>query len=161
MIATMFGCGLRVSEMLALRPSDVDLRAGTVQVLHGKGDKYRIVGLDQALAPYIELWLPVRRTIPVARGGPLFCTLKGDPVSDRYVRALIARLGHKAELDKRTHPHALRHGFAAGLANEGTPMNVIRDALGHASLATTDRYLRMVNPTAVIETMKQRNWDQD
>ena len=55
-------------------------------------------------------------------------------------------------------PHGLRHSYAAELAREGTPMNVLRDALGHSSLATTDRYLRDVAPVHVIKTMRRREW---
>ena len=74
-----------------------------------------------------------------------------------YVRHLLIRLSGKVDLE-HAHPHAFRHSYAAGLAREGTPMNVIRDALGHTSLATTDRYLRAVAPVHVIETMRQRDW---
>jgi integrase len=61
-------------------------------------------------------------------------------------------------VERRVHPHALRHTYSAELAREGMPMNVLRDALGHSSLATTDRYLRDVAPVHVIETMKRREW---
>ncbi len=57
------------------------------------------------------------------------------------------------------HAHGLRHTYAAELAREGTAINVIRDALGHTSLAVTDRYLRDVAPTHVIDTMRARQWD--
>ena len=57
------------------------------------------------------------------------------------------------------HAHGLRHTYAAELAREHTPINVIRDALGHTSLAVTDRYLRDVAPTHVIDTIRARRWD--
>jgi len=92
------------------------------------------------------------------RGGPLFCTLHGTPVSDRYVRDMLRRLAAKAGLEKRVHPHGLRHTHAAELVREGVPVNVIRDQLGHASLAVTDRYLRNVAPADLIALGKRRTW---
>jgi len=63
------------------------------------------------------------------------------------------------QLDRRVHAHGLRHTYAAELARERTPINVIRDALGHTSLAVTDRYLRDVAPMHVIDTIRARRWD--
>ena len=67
----------------------------------------------------------------------------------------------KAGVEAEDHPHALRHAYAAELAREGVPMNVLRDALGHSSLAVTDRYLRDVAPVHVIQTMRAREWSLD
>jgi integrase len=67
-------------------------------------------------------------------------------------------LAAKAGIDRRVHAHGLRHTYAAELARERTPINVIRDALGHSTLAVTDRYLRDIAPIHVIETMKARSW---
>jgi len=71
---------------------------------------------------------------------------------------LLPRLAAKAGIDRRVHAHGLRHTYAAELAREGTAINVIRDALGHTSLVT-DRYLRDVAPTHVIDTMRARQWE--
>ena len=65
----------------------------------------------------------------------------------------------KAAIDRRVHAHGLRHTYAAELARERTPINVIRDALGHTTLSVTDRYLRDVAPIHVIDTMRARRWD--
>ncbi len=62
-------------------------------------------------------------------------------------------------MQRRVHAHGLRHTYASELAREGTAINVIRDALGHTSLAITDRYLRDVAPIHVIDTMRSRRWD--
>jgi site-specific recombinase XerD len=72
-----------------------------------------------------------------------------------YVRHLLPRIAKRAGVERRIHAHGL-HAYAAGLAREGTPMNIIRDALGHSSLAVTDRYLRDVAPVHVIATMQAR-----
>jgi len=80
-------------------------------------------------------------------------------VDASYVRHLLPRLAAKAGLDRRVHAHGLRHTYASELARERTPINVIRDALGHTSLAVTDRYLRDVAPMHVIDTIRARRWD--
>jgi integrase len=71
---------------------------------------------------------------------------------------LFKRLARKAGIDKRVHPHGLRHTMAAQLAAEGVPMNVIQAQLGHSSLATTSRYLAHIAPTTLIQTMQRRDW---
>ena len=85
--------------------------------------------------------------------------MAGGRIHSSYVRRLLPRLAARAGVDKRVHAHGLRHTHAAELAREGTPINVIRDDLGHTSLAVTDRYLRDVAPQAVIDTLKARRWD--
>lgn len=148
-IVIMYRGGLRVSEALALKPSDVDPAKGTVRVLHGKGNKSRVVGLDDGSMAIVRLWVEKRKTLGLANG-KLFCTLDGKQVSDRYVRDMLKRLAAKAGIEKRVHPHGLRHSHAVELVDAGTPVNAIQAQLGHASLAVTDRYLRHVAPADVI-----------
>jgi site-specific recombinase XerD len=76
-----------------------------------------------------------------------------------YVRDMLKRKAARAGIEKRVHPHGLRHTHAAELVREGVPMNVIRDQLGHTSLATTDRYLRNVAPADVIGMGRARTWE--
>ena len=71
---------------------------------------------------------------------------------------MFARLGVKAGIDKRVHPHGLRHCHAAELAAEGVPVNVISRQLGHNSIATTAKYLDHIAPQQVIETIRRRVW---
>jgi integrase len=115
-------------------------------VRHGKGDRSRIVGIDPAAASLLGRWIEVRGARGIPRSAPLFCTLGGRRLHDRYVRALLPRLARRAGIEKRVHPHGLRHTHAAELAREGVPVNVIQAQLGHRSLATTDRYLRHIAP---------------
>lgn len=165
LIAVMYRGGLRIGEALALKPSDINLDRGTVNILHGKGDKQRVVGLDDGGLAVVQQWLDRRRELARERGfrnGPLFCTLQGGQLSDRYVRDMLKRLKAKAGLEKRVHPHGLRHSHAAELVDEGTPVNVIQQQLGHASLAVTDRYLRHVAPAQVIALGRNRKpWSPD
>ncbi len=159
LIAVMWRSGLRVSEALSLELRDVDLDAGTLRVRHGKGDKSRTVGVDEQTTALLARWLDRRRKLSPGSRAPIFCTLDGGRVDSSYVRRLLPRLARKAGVERRVHAHGLRHTYAAELAREGTAINVIRDALGHTSLAVTDRYLRGVAPTHVIDTMRARRWE--
>ena len=159
LIAVFYRAGLRVKEALSLMPKDCDTYRGTIRVLHGKGDKSRLVGLDLGAAAFVQRWLDRRANLGIDGRHPLFCTLKGQPVKSVYVRNLMKRLAAKVRIEKRVHAHGLRHTHAYELANEGTPLHVIQQQLGHSSLATTDRYIRHLNPQAVVEAMRRRTWN--
>jgi site-specific recombinase XerD len=158
LITVMYRAGLRVSEALALFPKDVDADAGTVTVLHGKGDKRRTVGVDAGAFAVLARWLDRRPPLGLNGRTPIFCTLQGASLKSAYVRALLPRLAAKAGVEKRVHPHGLRHTHAAELAREGTPLNLVQAQLGHSSLATTDRYLRHIAPEELVKAMKARVW---
>lgn len=157
LLTVLYRGGLRISEALDLRPVDVDPDAGSVRVLHGKGRKARLVGIDPGAMAVILRWRDRRREIGF-RSGPLFCTLAGARLSDRYVRPLVARLANKAGIEKRVTPHSLRHTFAVELVTEGTPVNVISAWMGHANSGITSRYLDHIQPAQVIEAARRRVW---
>lgn len=159
LIVLFYRCGLRVKEALSLMPKDCDTKQGTIRVLHGKGDKSRLVGVDPEASAVLQRWLDRRQALGVNGRHPVFCTLKGQPLNTAYVRNLMKRLGAKVGIEKRVHPHGLRHTHAYELANEGTPLHVIQQQLGHSSLATTDRYVRHLNPQQVVEAMRGRTWE--
>jgi len=159
LLVMMYRGGLRVSEALALRPKDIDSEEGTVTILHGKGDKRRMIGLDAGAFAVIERWIERRARLGFSGRDPLFCTLQGRQLHATYVRQLLPRLAKKAGIDKRVHPHGLRHTYAYELAvSEGRPLPVVQAALGHTSLMTTDRYVSHIAPVEVIETMRGRDW---
>lgn len=158
LMTVMYRAGLRVAEALDLKASDLDAREGTVRVLHGKGDKARTVSVDDGAMAVVQRWIERRNALGIRRG-PLFCTLAGARLKDSYVRLMVKRYGGQAGIDKRVHPHGLRHTYAAELAAEGVPMNVIQKALGHTSLSTTDIYLRHVSPADVIAMGRARTWN--
>jgi site-specific recombinase XerD len=110
---------LRIGEVLALRPKDIDLDTGTLVVQHGKGDKPRVVGVDMGTAALLARWLEVRRKCGVNGRAPIFCTLNGEQIDQSYVRHLLPRLATKAGIEKRVHAHALRHAYAIELEREG------------------------------------------
>ena len=150
LIATLYRSGLRIGEALALRPKDVELHAGTIRVLRGKGNRDRTVGLDQGAAALLDLWLARRTSLGITGHSPVFCTLRGQSLSPNYVRDALKRLALRAGVEKRVHPHGLRHTCAAELAAEGVPMNAIQAQLGHANLSTTSRYLAHIAPAELI-----------
>lgn len=158
LIVLLYRAGLRISEALALMPKDLDAAAGTLRVLHGKGDRSRLVGLDSGAWAVLQLWLEKRRSQGLTARQRVFCTLQGEPLKAAYVRSLLPRLARKVGIEKRVHAHGLRHTHAFELASEGTPLHIIQAQLGHQSVATTDRYIRHLNPMAVVEAVRGRQW---
>ncbi len=154
MIAILWKCGLRITEALSLYPKDIDLQAGTVRVLHGKGDKPRTAGIGEMASAYIARWLDRRAELGLNGRHPVFCTLEGGQLKSAYVRALLPRLARKAGIEKRVHAHGLRHTHAAAMAQANIPLNVIQAQLGHSNVATTSRYLAHVAPQAVIDAVR-------
>lgn len=158
MLALGWRGGLRLGEVLALRPKDLDREAGTVNILRGKGGKQRVVGLDPAAFALVERWLDRRRELGLNGRQPIICTLRGEPLLPSYVRALMGRLTRKAGIEKRVHFHGLRHAHARELASENTPINVIQAQLGHSNISVTHIYLCKIAPQHVIQTMQAREW---
>ena len=109
LIAVLYRAGIRLGEALSLQPKDLDSDAGTLTVLHGKGDRRRTVGMDPGAFAMVERWMDVRRKRGIRSRAPVFCTLDGRPLKDAYVRALFPRLARKAGIEKRVHAHGLRH----------------------------------------------------
>ena len=146
LLAVLWRTGVRISEALELRPHDVDFKNGTVRVRLGKGLKPRTTVLsDLDALPLVERWLEERGKLrTVGQGAPLFCTLKGTPTDPSYARHLLPRLAKRAGLERRVHPHGMRHTHAADLALAGVPVLAIQQQLGHHSLTTTASYLRKV-----------------
>jgi integrase/recombinase XerD len=155
LIAVMYGAGLRLAEMLALKPSDVDIDAASIRVLHGKGDVARFVGIDEGALVHVARWLDTRRAYGI-KGRVLFCTLAGTALSPRYVRAMLNRMSDRVGIDKRVHPHGLRHTHAVELEQDGIHVSVIQQQLGHSNLNTTAIYLNHISPSARIDQIRHR-----
>jgi integrase len=162
LIVMMWRTGLRVSEALALYPKDVDLDLGTVRVLHGKGNRARTVGLDAAARGILEIWLLERRRLGVTARDPLFCVISkptiGKPMHSAYVRNMVKAAAGRAGIEKRVHPHCLRHTHAFELAGERKDLRVISRQLGHSNIAVTARYVDHLNPWEVVEAIRDRPW---
>jgi site-specific recombinase XerD len=153
LVAVLYRAALRAAEVCALVPGDVDTRNGAVNVRHGKGGKQRRVGIDGDALGLVRRWGERRKLLGFTGRQPLFCSMRGGRLDPSYLRKLMPALAERAGIERRVHPHALRHTRAAELAEAGVPVNVIQRALGHSSLATTDRYLAHVAPVAVLDAM--------
>jgi integrase/recombinase XerC len=159
-IATLWRTGVRCSELLDLRPKDVDRKGGHVDVLHGKGDRRRTVAIDAEALVRIDRWLDARRELGISGHRPLFCTLAGQRLDDRYVRRLLTRLAARAGIEHRVHPHGLRHTHAYELTMEDTPLPAIQAQLGHSNAAVTSRYIQHIAPKELVEMIRARpSWD--
>jgi len=161
MLTLLYRSGLRVAELLELRPADVNLDKHSLRLVAGgeasqragksptKSGAAQTRGFHPSADDALSRWLDTRKALGI-KGGRLFCTLDGTPMSDDYVRGLLRRLAAKAAIDKRVHPHGLRHTFAVELEEAGTPVTTISKLLGHSSVAVTARYLdHLTNGQAV------------
>lgn len=161
-IVTMWRGGLRIAEVIALEPRDLDAAEGTVTIRHGKGNKRRIVGIDPTAWAVLERWQAVRAQLALPPRRRLFTTITrgnvGAPVQAPQFREALQRIGERAEIDKRVHPHGFRHTCAVDLLRAGWNVKQIQLFLGHNSLATTDRYLSHLMPWELIQTGRQRDW---
>ena len=163
LIAAMYRGGLRVAEAVSLRPGDVDLNTGRLHIRNGKGERSRVVGLDDGALKLLGQWVERRRSLGFDdRKAYLFCSVRkeggGGKLATSYLRRLLPKLGADAGITKRVHPHMLRHTRASELAAEGMPVNQIQQALGHTSLATTSNYLDHIAPEQVIAGMRASKW---
>ena len=158
LIVLSYRSGLRCAEILALQPKDLDVSKGTVTVQHGKGDKFRIVALDPQGWAHMAEWQQLRASWPINDSSPLFCTKDGKSISGRQVRAMFQRRSERGKIEKHAHPHGMRRTMASEMASEGIPLIDISGALGHSNVATTNTYLKRVNPTSVVDAMRSRCW---
>lgn len=156
LIAVLYRSGLRIGEAVALRPKDVDVAAGWIRVLRGKGGASRTVGIDPAGARPLSAWLDLREELGLAPRHPVFPTCSGGPLATAYCRKMLAELARRAGIDRRVHPHGLRHTHAAELRAEGLDIGIISKQLGHRSIATTARYLDHVAPWDVVAAISAR-----
>ncbi len=152
----LYATGLRASELAGLTVQDVDAAGRCLRVV-GKGDKERIVPFGEPAAAALCAWLPIRRQWldrppkaghGVATVGPdakraLLLTQRGRRLGTPALRRVLARRLEEAAMTKRVTPHALRHSFATHLLNSGADLRAIQELLGHASLATTQRYTHL------------------
>lgn len=142
-LEVLYGSGLRVSELSSLDISDVDLRR-TIARVRGKGNKERIVPLGRASIRAIETYLQHRARIvrsgQTAHASALFVSKRGSRLGVRQIQLLVRRYGALGAGRPDLHPHALRHTCATHMLEGGADLRAIQEMLGHASLATTQRY---------------------
>jgi integrase/recombinase XerC len=143
LVELLYGAGLRVGELASLDVRDVDLHRGDVRVL-GKGGVERVVPLPAAARLALDRYLEARRG-PGLRAEPLFTALRPRGgvrarLGVRDVRRILKRRALRAGIHERVHPHRLRHSYATHLLDMGADLREIQELLGHASLATTEKY---------------------
>ena len=141
MLELLYGCGLRVSELISLRARDLDLDEGLVRV-RGKGSKERLVPVGAAARSAARRYLRESRP-DLDRGdgeGRIFLNLRGRPLSRMGVWKILRRHVARAGIEKRVTPHTLRHSFATHLLEGGADLASVQEMLGHADISTTEIY---------------------
>ncbi len=143
LLETAYAGGLRVSELVGINLSDLNLADGTVRI-RGKGKRERIAPIGSYAVKAIKRWLSDRRPTPKA-AQVLFLNKHGTRLSARSVGRLLAKYLAMAGLDPRTSPHTLRHTFATHLLNRGADIRSVQELLGHASITTTQIYTHLTS----------------
>jgi integrase/recombinase XerD len=140
-LETLYGAGLRISELVGLDVDDVDLEEGSVRAV-GKGDKERVVPLGRFAVAAISAYLTrARPSLVRANSGPaLFVNRRGGRLTRQGAAGILKKTAKRAGVTKRVAPHALRHSFATHLLDGGADVRVVQELLGHAVLSTTQIY---------------------
>lgn len=140
-LETLYGAGLRISELVGLDVDDLDLEEGSVRVV-GKGDKQRVVPLGRYALDALDAYLTRARpglATPRSRSA-LFLNHRGGRLTRQGCARILKLHAARAGVEKRVTPHTLRHSFATHLLEGGADVRVVQELLGHASVATTQIY---------------------
>jgi len=140
LLAVMYGCGLRVSEAVGLNLDNLDLQQFELRVF-GKGRKLRIVPLPAGAVQYLQAWLRERKSADEEQA--VFLNNRRHRLSTRSVQRMLKERALQTGADISVTPHRLRHAFATHLLAGGVDLRAIQELLGHASLATTERYTHL------------------
>lgn len=145
MLETLYGCGLRVSELVNLKISDLFFDEGFIKVT-GKGSKQRFVPVSQSVQKFIGFYKNTKRThLNIKKGfeDTLFLNRHGRALTRAMVFTIIRRLAEKIGLNKTISPHTFRHSFATHLLENGADLRSIQLMLGHESITTTEIYMHL------------------
>ena len=143
LIRMFYNTGVRLTELVTLKISQLDLNASAIRVI-GKGNKERIIPLSASMINEISLYLkerPVQQNHPVGKSTEtVFVNELGKPLYVKYAYLAVRKwLSLVTTIDKKS-PHVLRHSFATHLMNHGADLNAVKELLGHSSLAATQLY---------------------
>jgi integrase/recombinase XerD len=144
-LETIYSCGLRVSEVITLRISDLFFEEGFIRVL-GKGNKERYIPIHDEAKKYITIYInQIRNYIEPKKGFEdiLFLNRRGKSLSRQMVFLILKEATVKANINKSISPHTLRHSFATHLLENGADLRAIQQMLGHESITTTEVYLHL------------------
>lgn len=136
----LYGCGLRISELVGLDLQDIDFGERWMRV-RGKGRKERLVPFGSKASDALQRWLRVRSAKPGVSA--VLVTRKGDRLGDRSARSIVKTYAVLLSGDPSIHPHTLRHAYATHLLADGADLRAIQELLGHASLSTTQKYTQV------------------
>lgn len=147
MLETLYGCGLRVSELVSLKISELLFNEGFIRVI-GKGNKQRLVPIGSVAIKQVEQYIKkVRYTTKPKPGFEdfVFLNRRGKQLTRVMVFTIIKQLAQKAGINKTISPHTFRHSFATHLINGGADLRAIQEMLGHESITTTEIYTHLDN----------------
>jgi integrase/recombinase XerD len=139
-IETLYGCGLRVSELVNMKLTDIHYKEGYVTVT-GKGNKQRLVPISDKALKEIDIYKQDRNLLPVIRDqNNLFLNRRGGKLTRSMIFTIIKDLAGKAGILKNISPHTFRHSFATHLVEAGADLRAVQEMLGHESILTTEIY---------------------
>src|SRR5436190_18431917 len=144
-LETMYSCGLRVSELVTLRISQLYLDVGFIRVI-GKGEKERLVPVGSSAIKYVNIYLKnIRLHIPVKHGNEdiVFLNRRGSKLTRVMIFLIIKDLAKKAGIKKTISPHTFRHSFATHLVEGGANLRAVQEMLGHENITTTQIYTHL------------------
>ena len=141
MLEMLYSCGLRVSELISLRISDLYFDEGFIKVL-GKGSKQRLIPIGEYAISAVRLYFGQRKLWPVAKGceNILFLNRRGRGLTRQMVFTIVNDAAARAGITKKISPHTFRHSFATHLVENGADLRVVQQMLGHESILTTEIY---------------------
>lgn len=137
----LYSCGLRVSELVNLRISDLFFDDGFIRVI-GKGNKQRLIPVGEPAVKAVGFWMDIRRHWPVAKGFEdcLFVNRRGRKMTREMVFLIVKEQAEAAGIHKDISPHTFRHSFATHMVENGADLRVVQEMLGHESILTTEIY---------------------
>jgi integrase/recombinase XerD len=145
MIETLYGCGLRVTELINLKISNIYFNEGFIRIV-GKGDKERLAPIGQIALKQINIYLDtirVHQTIVAGNEDILFLNKRGSKLSRVMIFMIIKELAERCGIKKKISPHTFRHSFATHLVDGGADLRAIQEMLGHESITTTEIYTHL------------------
>ena len=144
-LETLYGCGLRVSELTTLKISDLFFEEGFIRVL-GKGNKERFVPVNPTTEKLVKVYLKAVRPLQKPQkeaADTVFLNRRGHGLTRAMIFTIIKQLAKKIALEKTISPHSFRHSFATHLLENGADLRVIQQLLGHESITTTEIYMHL------------------
>ncbi len=144
MLEVLYSCGLRVSELVGLRLTNIYREEGFIRVI-GKGDKERFVPISRRAMKEIDFYLPDRNSLDIQPGQEdvLFLNRRGHMLTRVMIFTVIKELVKKAGMKKNVSPHTFRHSFATHLVEGGADLRAVQEMLGHESITTTEIYTHL------------------